>query len=95
MTSSREFSALCGGQRRRNRDTNIFNLGNSSPVSLNTLVETIESVMGKKAERELYPLPPGDVNRTYADTRHANAVLDYDAATVLRDGLKRQWERYK
>ena len=73
----------------------IFNLGNSSPVSLNTLVETIESVMGKKAERELYPLPPGDVNRTYADTRHANAVLDYDAATVLRDGLKRQWERYK
>ncbi|MBN2860245.1 MAG: GDP-mannose 4,6-dehydratase, partial [Sphaerochaetaceae bacterium] len=61
----------------------IFNLGNSSPVSLSFLVESIERVVGKKAILDRYPLPPGDVNRTFADISHAVDILGYEPATSL------------
>ncbi len=70
----------------------IFNLGNSSPVSLMTLVKNIESVVGKKAKIERYPLPPGDVDRTYADVSHAKEILGYVPSTSLSAGLKEQWD---
>ena len=45
----------------------IFNLGNSHPVSLNELIETLERVTGLVAIRDQRPLQPGDVPITWAE----------------------------
>jgi len=73
----------------------IFNLGNSSPVRLDALIEKIEAALGRKAEVNRLPKQPGDVERTYADISKARAELGYEPKTKLDDGLKRfvQWLR--
>jgi len=66
----------------------IYNLGNSSPVSLALLVSSIEETVGKKARITHLPIPPGDVERTYANVSRAQAVLAYEPKTSLEQGLK-------
>lgn len=65
----------------------IYNLGESRPISLTDLITALESALGKKATIERLPVPPGDVERTYADVSLAQAELGYDPKTQLEDGL--------
>jgi UDP-glucuronate 4-epimerase len=73
----------------------VFNLGNSSPVTLAELVAALEQALGTKARIERLPEQPGDVPRTYADTTKSERVLGYRPATPLADGLAvfAQWLR--
>jgi UDP-glucuronate 4-epimerase len=66
----------------------IFNLGESRPVELQRLVETIESATGRKAVIERLPMQPGDVRRTFADLTKSTAVLGYRPATAIEDGIR-------
>ncbi len=66
---------------------NIYNLGESKPVTVNDLIGAIEKALGKKAIREYLPLQPGDVNRTYADITKAARELGYNPSTPIPDGL--------
>jgi UDP-glucuronate 4-epimerase len=72
-----------------------FNLGNSHPVSLNELIETLERVTGRVAIRDCRPLQPGDVPITWANTDKAARMLGYRPATSLEEGLKKfvNWVR--
>ena len=45
----------------------VYNIGNNNPVELMDYIEALETSLGKKAEKELLPLQPGDVPDTYAD----------------------------
>jgi len=45
----------------------IYNIGNNNPVELNDYIAALENELGKKAQKELLPLQPGDVPDTYAD----------------------------
>jgi UDP-glucuronate 4-epimerase len=67
----------------------IYNLGESRPVSVNDLIAEIEKALGKKAVREYLPAQPGDVERTYADVSKAVNKLGYDPKTPIEDGLRR------
>jgi UDP-glucuronate 4-epimerase len=73
----------------------IFNLGNSHPVSLNELIETLERVMGRVAIRDQRPLQPGDVPITWASIEKAARLLSYRPATPLAEGLDKfvRWLR--
>jgi UDP-glucuronate 4-epimerase len=73
----------------------IFNLGNSHPVSLNQLIETLERVTGRVAIRDQKPLQPGDVPITWANIDKAARMLGYRPATPLADGLEKfvRWLR--
>ncbi len=66
---------------------NIYNLGESEPVTVNDLISEIEKALGKTAIKEYLPLQPGDVNRTYADITKAARELGYNPSTPIRDGL--------
>ena len=70
----------CGG-------FNIYNLGESSPITVNDLVVEIEKALGKKAIKEYVSLQPGDVDRTYADVSKAAKELGYKPATNIEKGL--------
>jgi UDP-glucuronate 4-epimerase len=66
---------------------NIYNLGESRPISVNDLIAELEKALGKKAIKEYQPPQPGDVERTYADVTRAVAELGYDPKTAIEDGL--------
>ena len=66
---------------------NIYNLGESRPITVNDLVAEIEKALGKKAIKEYVPLQPGDVERTYADVTKAINELGYYPQTKIEDGL--------
>ncbi len=74
---------------------NIYNLGESRPITVNDLIKEIEMAMGKKAVIEHLPLQPGDVERTFADVTRAGRDLDYTPKTHISEGLKQfvEWFR--
>jgi len=65
----------------------VYNLGNSSPVSLNEFIELCEKVVGKKGNYEEIGNQLGDVPHTYADISKAKRDLDYYPKVKLEDGL--------
>lgn len=67
---------------------NTFNLGNSSPISLIGLIETIEKVLGKEAKKEFVGAKPGDVQHTYANISKAQRTLGYQPETSLEEGIR-------
>jgi len=66
---------------------NIYNLGESRPITVNDLVTQIEGALGKKAIKEYMPPQPGDVERTYADVTKAIKELGYKPKTTIERGL--------
>jgi UDP-glucuronate 4-epimerase len=66
----------------------VFNLGNSHPVKLLTLIRAIEEGLGKKAEIDWLPDQPGDVPITYADISKARKLLGYNPRTSLSEGIE-------
>jgi UDP-glucuronate 4-epimerase len=73
----------------RCRDYEIYNLGESQPISVNDLITELEHALGKNAIRQYLPLQPGDVDRTYADIAKAETCLGYKPSTDIQTGLAR------
>jgi UDP-glucuronate 4-epimerase len=67
----------------------IYNIGNSAPVSLMEYIEAIETRLGKKAEKNMLPLQPGDVPSTYADTSSLEQDFGYRPSTTVQEGVSR------
>ncbi len=65
----------------------IYNIGNSSPVSLFNFIGTIEKALGKKAKMNLLPMQPGDVPVTYADVTDLVENLNYRPDTSIEYGI--------
>ena len=65
----------------------IYNLGESRPISVNDLIAELEIALGKKAMKTHLPLQPGDVDRTFADVTKAERDLGYKPSTDIRTGL--------
>ena len=72
----------------------IFNLGNSKPISLNYFIETIEKIIGKKANIKQMDMQPGDVSLTYADISKAERLLGYKPSVSIEEGLSKFWNWY-
>ncbi|QMW22177.1 NAD-dependent epimerase/dehydratase family protein [Sandaracinobacteroides saxicola] len=67
----------------------LYNLGNSRPEPLLTLVATLEDALGVKAIRQLHPMQPGDVHATFADIAEAARDLGFAPTTSLAEGIPR------
>ena len=65
----------------------IYNLGESRPISVADLIAEIEKALGKEAIKDFQPTQPGDVNQTYADVTKAQEKLDYNPSTDIPTGL--------
>lgn len=70
----------------------IINLGNNQPVSLMTLIRSIEEVAGQKAVLQYMSEQPGDVPRTYANTAKAKELLGFAPVTPLIEGLRKFYD---
>ena len=77
---------------KKRKKCEVYNLGNSSPVSLNTFIELCEKVVGKKAIYKKIGDQLGDVPHTFADIRKAKKDLNYSPRVSLEDGLRKFYE---
>jgi UDP-glucuronate 4-epimerase len=65
----------------------VFNIGNGSPVSLLHFIETLENALGKQAVKQMQPMQPGDVPRTWADTSSLQQLTGFIPNTPLHKGI--------
>ena len=73
----------------------ILNLGNSSPVSLKEMIETIGKALNIKPNIEQLPMQPGDVERTFADVSKAKRLIGYEPKISFEDGIRKFVSWYK
>lgn len=73
----------------------IFNIGNHTPIKLNDFISCIEKSVGKKAEKVLLPMQPGDVNATAADVGSLIEKTGFEPSTSYAEGIDRfvRWYR--
>ena len=67
----------------------IYNLGNSTPTRLSTLVQEIGTALGKTPKTQHLPMQPGDVSLTYADVSRSKEELGYIPYTSISEGLSK------
>ena len=72
----------------------IFNLGNSTMIELDELIEAIQEALGKPARIQRIAAQPGDVECTCADLSESRARLGYRPRVDLAEGLRRFVEWY-
>jgi UDP-glucuronate 4-epimerase len=73
----------------------IVNVGNHKPVELTYFVQLLEKLTGKQAVIELYPMQPGDVVSTYADTVSLRDLIGFAPNTSIERGLSQFVDWYK
>ncbi|MET0179743.1 MAG: NAD-dependent epimerase/dehydratase family protein, partial [Novosphingobium sp.] len=85
-------TAKAGGSLAPHR---LYNIGNNRSEHLMRVVELLERECGRTAERELLPMQPGDVERTYADIDAIAGDLGYAPTTTIDEGVPRfvRWYR--
>jgi UDP-glucuronate 4-epimerase len=73
----------------------IHNIGNGNPIKLMDFIETIENEFGKKAEKIMMPMQPGDVYKTFADVSALKEKFNYAPNTSLQTGIAEFIKWYK
>jgi len=73
----------------------LYNIGNNQPVELLDFIATLENSLGKKADKRLLPLQPGDVPETYADVDDLMRDVGFRPATPISVGIARFIEWYR
>lgn len=82
-------------KNKNNKTCEIYNLGNSNPVSLNDFISICEKITNKKAQINQMDKQDGDVHITYADITKAQEDLDYFPKVKLEEGLRLMYEWLK
>lgn len=67
----------------------VLNIGDSHPVGLMEMIETLEKAIGRDAVKVMRPMQPGDVTATYADVSKLHALTGYKPKVMLAEGLQR------
>jgi len=73
----------------------LFNIGNSAPVSLMDFISSIEQALGLEAKKNFLPLQPGDVEATSADVSDLREAVGFAPNTPLKEGMVKFIEWYR
>jgi UDP-glucuronate 4-epimerase len=73
----------------------LYNLGNSQPVALRELIDSIGRALGKSPRIEVLPEQPGDVRQTFAAIERASGELGFAPRTTLEEGLSQYVAWYR
>jgi UDP-glucuronate 4-epimerase len=65
----------------------LYNIGNNNPVELMHYIEVLEDCLGRKAEKNLLPLQPGDVPATYANVEDLVRDMGYKPDMSVEQGI--------
>lgn len=70
----------------------IFNLGTGNGVSVLELIKVFEKVSKTKLNYRIVPRREGDIEKIWADPKHANTVLGWTAKENIEDTMASAWK---
>lgn len=77
------------------KQSKVYNIGNSKPIKLLDFIEALENELGKKAEKILLPMQPGDVDQTWASTEKLEKDYKYQSKTSICEGIEKFVDWYR
>ena len=66
----------------------IYNIGGNRPIDLLRYIEVLEECLGRKVEKTMLPMQPGDVTDTFADVRELIEDVGYKPDTPIEVGVR-------
>ncbi len=73
----------------------IYNIGNGKPVNLMDFIGVMEKSLGKEGDKKMMPIQPGDVVKTWADTKDLENDTGYRPSTPVETGVKNFIDWYR
>lgn len=73
----------------------LYNIGYGKPVPLLQFVQALEQSIGKTALKNMLPMQPGDVEKTWADNRLLFQAVGYRPQVALAQGVQRFVDWYR
>jgi UDP-glucuronate 4-epimerase len=67
----------------------VYNIGNDQPVPLLHFIDLLEQQLGRRVEKRLLPMQPGDVADTWADVSALRRDVGYAPGTSIEQGVAR------
>jgi UDP-glucuronate 4-epimerase len=73
----------------------VFNLGNSHPVRVDYMVDTLAQALGRPVRHRFLPAPTGEMTLTHADISKARQLLGYHPRVTFEEGIGKfaEWLR--
>lgn len=76
------------GSEKSKAPYRLFNIGHGSPVELMDFIREIENNLGIEAEKNMMPIQPGDVPKTWADVDNLFELTDFKPQITVQEGIK-------
>jgi len=73
---------------KNNQLYKLYNIGNNNSVKLLDFIKEIELNLGKESKKEMLPMQPGDVERTWANVDALIKDYNYSPNTPIKEGVK-------
>jgi len=73
----------------------LYNIGHNHPEKLADFISTLETCLGKTAEKRYLPMQDGDVYATAADIDDLKSDFGWSPSTDIRTGLRRFTDWFK
>jgi UDP-glucuronate 4-epimerase len=73
----------------KNAPHRVYNIGNSRSEPLMRYIGLIEQALGRKAQLDLLPMQPGDVQETFADLTAIRRDFGFEPRTTIEEGIPR------
>jgi len=67
----------------------VFNIGNSHPIRIDEMVDTLGRALAKPVRRNFAPTPAGEMPLTHADLTKTRQVLGYSPKVTFEEGIRR------
>ncbi|HGD3320028.1 TPA: NAD-dependent epimerase [Proteus mirabilis] len=94
-TTQQDWKVSTGTPADSSAPYKVYNIGNGSPVNLMDYISALEIHLGKKADKNMLPMQPGDVYTTWADTEDLFKATGYKPQTSVDEGVKQFVDWYK
>ncbi|WP_394972454.1 NAD-dependent epimerase [uncultured Croceitalea sp.] len=82
-------------KNNKKNNYSIYNIGNNNSVKLLDFIKAIENKLGCKAQKELLPMQPGDVKKTWADVSNLIRDYQYSPNTSIEHGVSKFVDWYR
>ena len=73
----------------KTKQAKVYNIGNNSSVELLDFIKCIETCLGVKANKNLLPIQPGDVSKTWANVDNLIKDYKYQPKTKVEVGISK------
>jgi len=76
-------------------DYSVYNIGNNDSVQLLEFISILEKHLQNKANKQMLPMQPGDVEKTWANVDDLIRDYDYHPSTPIDEGIRHFVSWYK